>query len=76
MLLRKKRPITPKLMQFRRREDMVKLRRLASAMLQRKPVDKFYLLHEEQSDRYAVNTTVDRLATSVQANRKERTVER
>jgi hypothetical protein len=45
MLLRKKRPITPKLMQFRRREDMVKLRRLASAMLQRKPVDKFYLLH-------------------------------
>ena len=45
MLLRKKRPITPKLMQFRRREDMVKLRRLASAVLHRKPVDKFYLLH-------------------------------
>ena len=45
MLLRKKRPITPKLMQFRRREDMVKLGRLASAVLHRKPVDKFYLLH-------------------------------
>ena len=44
MLLRKKRPITPKLMQFRRREDMVKLGRLASAVLHRKPVDKFYLL--------------------------------
>jgi hypothetical protein len=31
-------------MQFRRREDMVKLGRLASAVLHRKPVDKFYLL--------------------------------
>jgi len=44
MLLRKKRPITPRLMQFRRREDMVKLGRLVSAVLHRKPVDKFYLL--------------------------------
>jgi hypothetical protein len=63
-------------MQFRRREDMVKLRRLASAALHRKPVDKFYLLHEEQSDRYAAHTTVDRLERAVQANRKERTVEK
>jgi hypothetical protein len=63
-------------MQFRRREDMVKLGRLVSAALHRKPVDKFYLLHEEQSDRYAVHTTVDQLESAVQANGKERTVDR
>ena len=45
MLLRKKRPITQKLMQFRRREDIAKLGRLVSAVLHRKPVDKFYLLN-------------------------------
>jgi biofilm PGA synthesis N-glycosyltransferase PgaC len=45
MLLRKKRPITSRLMEFRRREDMAKLGRLVSAVLHRKPVDKFYLLH-------------------------------
>lgn len=44
MLLRKKRPITSKLMQFRRREDMAKLGRLVSAVLHLKTVDKFYLL--------------------------------
>jgi len=44
MLLHKKRPITPKLMQFRRREDRVKLFRMVNAVLHLRPVDKFYLL--------------------------------
>jgi biofilm PGA synthesis N-glycosyltransferase PgaC len=44
MVLRKKRPISRKLMEFRRREDMIKLGRVINAVLHRKPVDKFYLL--------------------------------
>lgn len=46
LLLRKKRLITPELMGFRRREDMVKLARLIHAMRRRKSVDKFYLLDD------------------------------
>jgi hypothetical protein len=47
MLRRKKRPITPKLMQFRRREDMVKLGLPGQCCVAPEAVDKFYLLHEE-----------------------------
>jgi hypothetical protein len=63
-------------MQFRRREDMVKLRRLASAALHRKPVDKFYLLHEEQSDRYAVIQQLIGWNAPYRQTAKKRTVER
>jgi hypothetical protein len=48
LLLRKKRPITPELVRFRRREDKIKLSRLLNATLRRKHVDKFYLLDDRE----------------------------
>jgi glycosyltransferase involved in cell wall biosynthesis len=42
-LSRIERPITPELMRFHRREQFVKLRRLASALIRLRYVDKFHL---------------------------------